>query len=71
MANSVALQSTLDSGSAAYLLQTLDLMLELHLSRSGVELTKAGCAAAPTWPLTVQLVHLQVFQLPPQVLNEL
>lgn len=58
-------------GSGAYLLQTLDLMLKFYLPGSGVELAKARGAAAPTWPLAVQLVHLQVLQLSPQVLDEL
>lgn len=58
-------------GSGAYLLQTLDLMLKFYLPGSGVELAKARGAAAPTWPLAVQLVHLQVLQLSPQILDEL
>lgn len=47
-------------------------MLQLDLSGSGVELAEAGGrAAAPARPLAVQLVHLQVLQLLPQVLDEL
>ena len=56
----------------AYLLEPLDLVLQLDLSGPGVELAEAGGrAAAPARPLAVQLVHLQVLQLLPQVLDEL
>ena len=50
-----------DPSSGAHLLEPLDLMLQLHLAGPGVELAQArGRAAPPTWPLAVQLVHLQV-----------
>lgn len=56
----------------AHLLEPLDLVLQLHLAGPGTELAQArGRAATPARPLAVQLVHLQVFQLLPQVLDEL
>lgn len=56
----------------AHLLEPLDLVLQLHLPSPGTELAQArGRAAAPARPLAVQLVHLQVLQLLPQVLDEL
>lgn len=55
-----------------HLLEPLHLVLQLHLSGPGAELAQAGGrASAPARPLAVQLVHLQVLQLLPQVLDEL
>ena len=61
----------LDTGAPPYLLEPLDLVLQLHLAGPAGEVGQAGGGAPPAGPLRLQPVQLQVLQLPPQVLDQL